>query len=86
MAKRGQCRACGCENRTCVTYNGPCYWVNTEENLCSGCARTYRSTSCLWPEVSQSGYRKCVSHYPTAACSMKSGSERNRQQMTLNEQ
>lgn len=42
---RGACRICGCtESQSCMTTQGPCYWINLprhgQPGLCSACTRS----------------------------------------------
>jgi hypothetical protein len=39
MFSERKCKVCGCtENNACITDHGACYWINSREDHCSGCA------------------------------------------------
>jgi hypothetical protein len=51
MSDQTKCRVCSCvETRACITFNGPCYWV--EPGLCSGCAGIWYAQH-GFPDVSE---------------------------------
>lgn len=44
----GVCTECGCDDENaCMTANGPCFWVDDDETICSGCAPIVEAPSII---------------------------------------
>ncbi len=39
MSRLRICRVCGCDDaHACMTDDGPCFWIDERDDICSGCA------------------------------------------------